>query len=472
MSFRLHDCLLNRRTSHLLVWSARLLVLIMLTNCRAAMAARPNIVLIFTDDQGINDVSCYGSEIPTPHIDSLARDGMKFTQWYSASSICTPSRYGLLTGTNPSRSQDALLDALMFLSEEHRQRGIHPGETTIASMLSSDGYRTALIGKWHLGHGGKKFLPTHHGFDSFFGHTGGCVDFYTMRYGNTPDWYRDEKIVDITGYATNVITDEAIRFLDRPQTKPFFLYLSYNAPHFGKGWNDGESKPVNQLQPPPADLVRVSSIQDITRRKYAAKVVNLDDAIGRVLASIKENDLAENTIVVFLTDHGGDPKYGGDNAPFRGQKATLFEGGIRVPCLVRWPGVIRPGSESDAVLWSVDIAPTLCAVCDVKAPALTDGTDFSSLLRGEAEDQDRSRTLFWELGQHRELARGRWTAIREGNWKYVRDNEGQEFLFDIAADKSEQTNLLPQQGAVASELRAKARRLSAAYQNGKATSAP
>ena len=316
----------------------------------AAENKAPNILLIFTDDQGVHDVGCYGSEIPTPNIDSLARDGLKFSQWYSASSICTPSRFGLLTGKNPCRSKDQLLDALMFLSDSHRTRGIRPREVTIASMLSKANYQTHLIGKWHLGHGGSQFLPTRHGFDSFYGHTGGCVDFFTMRYGNTPDWYRNEKLIDVTGYATDVITDEVVSFLtsEKVADKPFFLYVSYNAPHFGKGWNDGEGTTVNQLQPPHEDLGRVSNIEDITRRKFAAKVVNLDDAVGRVLGTLDKTGLAQNTMVIFLTDHGGDPKYGGANQPFRGQKATLFEGGIRVPCLIRWPGVVKPNQEVDS----------------------------------------------------------------------------------------------------------------------------
>lgn len=404
---------------------------------------RPNIVLIFTDDQGFHDVGCYGSEIPTPHIDSLARDGLKFNHWYSASSICTPSRFGLMTGRNPVRSQDQLLSALMFLSPEDKARGIRPHERTIAEILSNSGYRTALVGKWHLGHGAKRFLPTRHGFGHFFGHTGGCVDFFTMRYGNTPDWYRGEELADVTGYATNVITDEAIRFLNQQNDdKPFFLYLSYNAPHFGKGWNDGEVKPVNQLQPPPADLARVSQISDISRRKYAAKVVNLDDAIGRVLARIDELGISEQTLVIFITDHGADPKYGGSNVPLRGDKATLFEGGIRVPCLMRWKGTIAAGVELDGLCWSLDIAPTLAKLAQAtqSLPSF-DGVDISPMLLGDSWKKP-NRHLYWQTGKHDELGRGNWMALRSTKWKYVQDDSGGEFLFDIESDPSEKQNLL------------------------------
>ena len=442
-----------------------LLVLFLLGHLvNLVMATRPNVILIFTDDQGIHDVGCYGSEIKTPNIDSLAHAGLKFTQWYSASSICTPSRYGLLTGRNPSRSSDALLGALMFLSEEDANRGIQNGETTIARRLSDAGYRTALIGKWHLGHGDSRFLPTRHGFDSFYGHTGGCVDFFTMRYGNTPDWYRNEELVDVTGYATDVITDEAERFLKRQaDSRPFFLFLSYNAPHFGKGWNDGEGKTVNQLQPPSQDLPRVSQISDITRRKYAAKVVNLDDAVGRVLNALEESNLASDTLVIFLTDHGGDPTYGGANEPYRGQKATLFEGGLRVPCLMRWPGNIPAGSISNDVLWSLDLVPTLCRLGHAEAPTKVDGIDFSTLLLDKPWRAPESRVLFWELGQHRELKRKRWTALRSGKWKYVSDDQGDEYLFNLLDDPSEQRNLSTQKTKVHKRLMKQAGALQAEY---------
>ena len=159
----------------------------------------PNIVMIFSDDQGYHDVGCYGSEIATPNIDRLAAEGMRFTQFYAASSICTPSRYGLLTGQFSHRSKDGLLSALMFLADADGHRGIRPGELTYASGLQQAGYHTALVGKWHLGHGEEQFWPTRHGFDTFFGHTGGCVDFFTLGYGNRPDWYRGRQLVETNG---------------------------------------------------------------------------------------------------------------------------------------------------------------------------------------------------------------------------------------------------------------------------------
>jgi arylsulfatase A-like enzyme len=200
--------------------NARLVNLIVLTLlvCSVRADEPPNIVLIFSDDQGVNDVGCYGSEIPTPNIDRIAAQGTRFTSWYSASSICTPSRYGLLTGRNPNRSQDQLLSALMFLSAADRDRGLRDHEQTIAEVLKSVEYTTALIGKWHLGHGSSAFLPVNHGFDMFKGHTGGCIDYFTMTYGKTLDWYEGTQHVSKNGYATELITEEAVQFLKSQQS--------------------------------------------------------------------------------------------------------------------------------------------------------------------------------------------------------------------------------------------------------------
>ena len=437
-----------------------------LTSLFGVAPDRPNFLVIFTDDQGVNDVTCYGSEIPTPHIDSLARDGLRFDSWYVASSICTPSRFGILTGRNPSRSKDQLLGALMFLDPNDRVRGIQPGETTIASVLSSQGYRTGLIGKWHLGHGQQHLLPHEHGFDFTYGHTAGCIDFYTLGYGNTPDWFRNGNPIEQSGYATDLITDEAIHFIrkDRDQD-PFFLFLAYNAPHFGKGWDDGNNQTVNLLQPHPRDLARFAHISDPTRRKFAAKVAALDAGIGRVLGALESQGLAESTLVIFMTDHGGDPNFGGSNTPYRAGKATLFEGGIRVPCLMRWPGHIEPGRRTPVVASALDIFPTLASLAGIPTDDDTlDGLDLSSLLSGKNGEEDLSqRELFWELGSHAELDRGNWLALRANDWKYVRTPDEGEWLFNIIEDPFEQKNLVSKRPALFKTLRNRALDLAAQY---------
>ena len=405
-------------------------------------AERPNIVLIFSDDQGMHDIGCYGSEIPTPNIDSLARDGLKFDSFYAAAAVCTPSRYGLLTGRNPSRSRDQLLFALMFMEAEDVTRGIKPGETTIAEVLTRNGYDTALLGKWHLGHGRQSLLPNAHGFGLFRGHTGGCVDYFTMTYGNIPDWYHNREHVNRNGYATEEITENAVEYLKSRATNdnPFFLYLAYNAPHFGKGWDPKAEKPINIMQPQAAELKRVATIEDKVRREFAAMTVSLDDGVGRVLETIDQTGMAEDTLVIFMTDHGGDPVYGGSNLPFRGSKATLFEGGIRVPCLMRWPNQILAGSQTSEVTSALDIFPTLCNLAGVdQLPPMLDGANFGPGLFENKPFGDRE--LLWEMGPHRVLGRGKWLALRQGDWKYISDAEGQSYLFNIADDPHEQRNL-------------------------------
>lgn len=425
---------------------------------------RPNIILIFSDDQGVNDVGCYGSEIPTPHIDEIARQGVRFTSWYSASSICTPSRYGLLTGRNPNRSQDQLLSALMFLTEEDGKRGLRAHEDTIAEVLQTADYTTALIGKWHLGHGSPDFLPINHGFDLFKGHTGGCIDYFTMTYGQTIDWYNGSQRISQNGYATELITDEAVAFLKSQQAaeRPFFLYLPYNAPHFGKGWNPSKNETVNIMQAQAKDLQRVASIEDKIRREFAAMVVSLDDGVGRITTALDELGLAGNTLLIFLTDHGGDPVYGGSNKPLRGDKATLFEGGLKVPCVMRWPGKITVNSTSDAVLSSLDLFPTFCEIAGTKAlPDPLDGLSLAPhLLKGS---QPEDRELFWQTGRHAELARGTWTALRRGHMKYVQEGNGKEHLFNLNSDPREQTNLAKESPQQLETLRERAVALAKLY---------
>lgn len=411
----------------------------------ATAADRPNILLIFTDDQGYSDVGSYGAEFPTPNIDRIGEEGIRFTRFYSASSICTPSRFGLLTGRNPIRSQDQLLGALMFLAEEHADTGIREHETTIAEVLRDEAdYDTALIGKWHLGHGGPHLLPLAHGFDFFIGHTGGCIDYFTMTYGVLPDWYHGSQHISENGYATELITDEAVDWLAARSgsDKPFFLYLAYNAPHFGKGYAPKERQPVNIMQPQAADLLRVEQIEDKIRREFAAMTLNLDDGVGRVLDALDEKALAEDTLVIFLTDHGGDPVYGGSNRPFRGAKATLFEGGIRVPCLMRWPGTIAAGSESEAPLSALDLFPTFREIAgiDEEASPPTDGRSLREIMEGKSESLG-DRTLLWQTGAHAELGRESWVAYAEGDWKYVKSPEEGEFLFHLGKDPGETTNL-------------------------------
>jgi arylsulfatase A-like enzyme len=425
--------------------------------------APPNILVIFTDDQGFKDVGCYGSEFPTPNMDRLAREGMKFNNFYAASAICTPSRFGFLTGKNPSRSQDRLLSALMFEDKSHGKFGIHPSETTLPQVLKKVGYQTALLGKWHLGHGDASFSPLQHGFDYSYGHTAGCVDYFTMDYGNTPDWYRNDIPIDETGYATDLISTETISYLEnRDKQKPFFVFVAYNAPHYGKGWDDGHDQSVNVLQPHPRDLERVKNIEDPSRRKYAAMVVSLDDGIGKVLDYLDRAGITENTLVIFMSDHGGDPNYAGNNGSLRAGKATLFEGGIKVPCMVRWPGKIKPNVESNTPSWAIDWYPTLASIAGVKTTeSVLDGQNIEKMLGGDAGSAKRE--MYWELGSHSELERGHWVAYRNENWKYVNSPTEGEWLFNLQADPNEKQNLKDKEAAMFDRLKLKCSKLGETY---------
>lgn len=415
---------------------------------RTREAARPNVILIMADDLGIGDVGCYGySEIPTPQIDSIAARGVRMTQFYTAP-VCTPSRFGLLTGMLPNRSRDNLLGALYYADEQDQKRGIHSGEVTLAQQFKSKGYATALIGKWHLGHG-KPFLPIHHGFDFFLGHTGGAIDFWTHRWGYIPDWYRNGELIEQKGYTTDLIADEAVRWIQEHSQKPFFLYVPFNAPHVARGWDPKKKDPRlesripeeeefrAELQAPQETVEKFRWIKDPRRQVYAAMVSRMDDGIGRILEAVRRNGLGPNTLLVFLSDNGGIPEWGGSNRPLRGGKATYWEGGIRVPCLMQFPDHITPGSVSHQVAANLDVMPTLAKLVGFSLPAQpSDGIDIGpSLFQGRWQE----RALFFWNGSDA-------GAYRLGRWKLVNmpGVDGQPALvgvYDLETDALESRNL-------------------------------
>jgi arylsulfatase A-like enzyme len=409
---------------------------------KQTQAKQPNILIIYSDDQGYNDVSCFGSEIPTPNLDRIAAGGIRFTDFYANAPGCTPSRYSLLTGCYPTQSKHGLHGIIM----PGDTYCLDPAETTLAERLKTAGYYTGIIGKWHLGHAKPENLPMHHGFDHFTGHSGGCIDFFTHSYGAKHDWWVNNKQTRETGFATDLLTDHAIRYLDNQKTSsaPFFLYLSYNAPHYGKTDRNNIPegtlsiskfdykgiKALNTLQAPKAYLDKFSHIQDGARKYYAAMVSNLDDNVGRVLDRLRQNGQLENTLVWFISDNGGDPKYGGRNNPLRGHKRDLFEGGVRVPAMLMWPSKIAPAQVVSQPLCNADLVPTLGAICgfNVNGDAV-DGIDAGkTILKNEKVKRD----LFWHF-------RGNG-AYRQGKWKYVFQDK-KHMLFDLENDLSEQQSL-------------------------------
>lgn len=387
---------------------------------------RPNILLIVTDDQGINDVSAYGSEIPTPNIDEIGQNGIRFTNFYVTAPVCTPSRYGLLTGRYQYRSIEAFQEALLPRDPKHEEVHLSADEITIADVLKRNGYKTALIGKWHLGHGDVEFGPNNHGFDYFYGFLPGCIDYYRHTYESDPAWYRNKTLIEEEGYATDLLTNEAIRFIEEHKDVPFFLDLSYNAPHYGR-CPDGKL-----LQSPPeAKELPEKSVAD--RAVYAAMVKNLDKGIGRVIETLRRLQLEEDTIVIFCSDNGGDYDYGGNNKPYRGEKGTLWEGGIRVPCHIQWKGHIQPDQTSDQPIISLDFFPTLIRLTGVAfTERILDGYDISDVLLTNKPAPDRY--LFFR--------RKNQIAVRDKRWKYLKDSDDKEYLFDLTNDPYEQHNLL------------------------------
>ena len=407
-------------------------------------APRPNILLIVSDDQGYGDVSCFGGSIATPHLDRLAGEGAMLRRFYVASPVCTPSRYALLTGRHPLRAKGGLDRVGMMFDESHREHGLREGELTLGEVLSSAGYRTALVGKWHLGHGSPEHLPTRHGFGHFYGMAGGCVDYFTHRYGTVLDWYRGEELVIEEGYATDLLTQEAIRFLRAQSSdEPFLLVLAYNAPHYGKSLardagpqtlvtasfgkprldpETGERvQVVNSLQAPQALFDELEPIEDPKRRAYAAMVRSMDQGIGRVLDVLDEVGLASNTLVLFTPDHGADrtESSSGSNAPLRGGKHSLWEGGLRVPAILRWPGWVEAGSVIDQVSSTLDLMPSLAKVAGTDVSTLDlDGLDLSPQWTGAPPVE---RDLYWQHGRSHAFLRGSWKLHDDRLYQLERD---------------------------------------------------
>lgn len=393
---------------------------------RRGRSARPNILFILADDLGYADLSCYSREdYATPHLDGLARDGLKLSQAYANSSVCSPTRLALITGRYQYRLPAGLDEPL----GRNLALGLPPGAATLPSRLRDLGYATGLVGKWHLGIL-PDFGPLKSGYDRFFGSYGGGVDYFThaltIRGVDTPDLFDGETAVKRNGYLTDMLTDRAIDELTRFATgdAPFLLSLHYTSPHWP--WEG------------PQDAAVATSIRDSfhydggSAKTYAEMVTNLDGNIGRVLQTLSHLKLAEDTIVIFTSDNGGERF--SKNWPFTGMKGELLEGGIRVPALVRWPRRIRAGGTSAQVTASMDWLPTLLAAAGapLSDPAATDGINILPMLTGGTDPAPR--TLFWRHKANDQ------SAMRDGDLKYLRLG-GHDYLFDVVADPRERGNL-------------------------------
>lgn len=403
--------------------------------------ARPNLVLLLADDLGYGDLGCYGCpDIRTPHLDRLAREGLRLTQFYANGPECTPTRAALLSGRYPQRAGGLECaiglgnvgrydDAIRLAGQ--RQLGLPAAQSVLARGLKAAGYQTAIFGKWHLGYE-PQFAPRQHGFDRFFGPLGGAVDYFFHREpGGEPMLYENEQPVTREGYLTDLIADEACRFV-RQARPPFFLYVPFTAPH----------SPYQGPLDRPAAPVTLEASNRGSRATYAAMVERLDAAIGRILAALEEVGAAQSTLVVFASDNGGTTY--SRNDPFSGRKGTTYEGGIRVPCLVRWPGKLPAGSTSDEIGVTMDLTASFLAVAGAAPPdgAKLDGIDVIGHWREGVPLP--ARTLFWRQ-RRGELT---WRAVRDGSWKLVSRADAtqrRDQLFNVASDPAEQRDLAQEQ---------------------------
>jgi arylsulfatase A-like enzyme len=407
----------------------------------AAKRKRPNVLFILTDDLGWGDLSIYGNTYQTPNLDQLAREGTRFTNAYAAQTVCTPTRIGFFTGRYPARLPVGLQEPLAGSETV----GLPPEHPTIASLLKGNGYETALVGKWHTG-----FLPNYgplkSGFDEFFGNYSGAIDYFTHKDGSGKlDFYEGESPVEIPGYATDLYTERAVQFIKRPRNKPFYLSLHYNAPHWP--WEGPEDEDLSRTFYNSNPFTAGGS-----KETYAAILKSLDDGVGKVLQALNESGQADNTIVIFVSDNGGE-RYS-DFGPFQGRKGNLYEGGLRVPAFIRWPGVIKHEQVNNQVLITQDLTATILAATGTKPDPNypLDGQNLLPVLVGKKPVYPR--TLFW---RYKSNVGGRppgqlQAAVRSGDWKYLRQGEN-EYLFNLANDEGEQTDLKDNYPKVLQQLR-------------------
>jgi len=398
--------------------------------------SRPNVVLILMDDLGYGDLGSYGApDAKTPNVDRLAREGLRLTDAYANASNCSPTRAGLITGQYQQRYG---IEWPLGSVAGDSARGLPATGASLPALLKTNGYATGLIGKWHLGFR-PEFGPNAHGFDEFFGFVGGAVDYYTHRRGDgTPDLYENTTAVQLPAYLTDEITRRAVSFVDRRASAPFFLEVAYNAVHWPFQPPD---MPAGEHHDMPGrgaagDLRLYQGPDDsvpATRADYVRMLERADQGVGQILGALERHGLATNTLVIFTNDNGGE--WLSRNAPLSNRKSTLWEGGIRVPLLLRWPGVLPASRTSAQVAITMDLTATILAATGTAHPANhpLDGIDLLPILRGRSSTVERQ--LFWR--RPRPTAQ---RAVRSGRWKLLQDGVN-FYLFDVARDPGERHDL-------------------------------
>lgn len=392
--------------------------------------ARPNIVLIMTDDAGYGDFGSYGApDVRTPNIDAIGRDGVRLTDFYANGATCTPTRVGLITGRYQQRLGHEL--PLGAGGQADWERGLSPTAWSLPRLLKQRGYATALIGKWHLGWK-PEFSPGAHGFDHFFGFKSGFTDYYQHTSGGDApdrrDLFENERAVVAPGYMTDLITERSVAFIEKNSRRPFFIDVSYSAPHWPYQRPDAPSHARENGR----HLLPTDSATS-TRADYVAMLERVDDGVGEILRTLDRLGLRQNTLVIFTNDNGGEWLSRG--GPLFHHKGSVWEGGIRVPALIRWPARIPARQVSAQVGVTMDITATMLSAAGAAVPADArhEGVDLLPWLTGERTPFER--TLFWRVTAPRQQS-----AVRSGNWKLVMD-ANRPMLFDLNADIGERVNL-------------------------------
>ena len=390
-----------------------------------------DVVLIVVDDMGYGDLGCFGcTDIRTPNIDRLASQGVRLTDFYANGPVCTPTRAALMTGRYQQR-----VGLEWAISPGDKEPGLPVEETSLARMLKREGYATGLFGKWHLGYR-REFGPLAHGFDEFFGFLSADIDMYSHReITGEADLYEGDRAVERKGYMTDLLTERAVGFVEKHAKEPFFLEVTYNAVHW-----------PFQTPDRPDDVRNVRTWYEGTRLDYAKMLERVDDGVGAILAALERRGLTDRTLVIFTNDNGGERLSRGE--PLRGNKGILLEGGIRVPCMLRWPGHLPAGKVSALPGITMDLTATILAAAGARVAEgrKLDGIDLIPALNGTKTPA--GRTLFWRVDPVRS---GQWAA-RKGKWKYIRYSRG-ELLFDLDADIAEKDDLSGRHPETVAELR-------------------
>ena len=394
------------------------------------MNSRPNFIFILADDLGSADLGCYGGAGATydvsPHIDGMARDGLRFTHALANSPVCSPTRFALLTGRYQYRFRGAAEEPLGSTERGSSVLGLPPEIPTLASRLRDAGYRTALTGKWHLGYA-PTFGPRKSGYDYFYGATAGAIDYFTHKDSRgVHDLWENETEVHEDGYFTDLVTDRAVNWISKQSSQqPFLLSVHYTAPHWPWETRDDRAEAA-RITP------RISHNDGGSMAIYWRMIHHMDEGIGRILAALTANGLDDNTLVIFTSDNGGERF--SKNWPFVGGKMDLLEGGLRVPLVARWPARIKAGGVSATPNLTMDWTATMLrAAGSVDAPdAPLDGIDLAPILADPTLNPPRK--LYWRMNHRKQR------ALRDGRWKYLMV-DAHEYLFDIEADAREKANM-------------------------------